>query len=262
MPRPSTKTATRSRAAARNTADAPALYEQVKDYIVAQIRNGALAPGHRMPSEFDLCRALGVSRMTANRAVRELANAGVVSRIAGVGTFVASPRLDGDLLEVRNIAAEIRERGGRYSSKLHYLGTAKASAPVAQWLGIEVGKPVFRSMIVHLENALPVQLEDRFVNPATVPDYLGIDFGKTTPNAYLCQIAPITDVEHVIEAILPDATTQDLLKVPAHEPCIRLYRATSSFRRKLTCVWLTYAGRQHRLSARFSLQRVRNAKHG
>lgn len=238
------------------------LYQKVKNFVVERIETGALAPGHRLPSEQELVRTLGVSRMTANRAVRELFAQGVLTRIPGVGTFVAAPRVEADFLEVRNIAAEIRERGGHYSSKLRQLAKVKASAAVASALDLPTGSPVFRSVIVHCENELPLQLEDRFVNPALVPDYLSVDFGRATPNEYLCQIAPISDVEHIVEAILPDRRTQDLLDIASNEPCLRLYRATASFGRRLTCVWLTYAGSQYRMVARFAPGRLRTANRG
>jgi GntR family histidine utilization transcriptional repressor len=228
------------------------LYRKVQDFVIAQIRNGAMAPGHRLPSEQELVRTLGVSRMTANRALRELFAQGVLTRIPGVGTFVAAPRVEADFLEVRNIATEIRERGGRYGNRLHQLARVKASATVANSLDLPAGAPVFRSVIVHLENDLPIQLEDRFVNPAIVPDYLSVDFSRTTPNEYLCRIAPISGVEHIIEAILPDRRTQELLDIAEDEPCLRLYRSTSSFGRKVTCAWLTHAGSQYRMVARFS----------
>jgi len=236
-------------------------YQKVKDFVVEQIRLGALAPGHRLPSEHELVRMLGVSRMTANRALRELFAQGVLTRIPGVGTFVATPRVEGDFLEVRNIATEIRERGGRYTSKLHQLVQIKASATVAEALSLRAGQPVFQSVIVHCENEVPIQLEDRYVNPMIAPDYLSIDFSRTTPHEYLSRIATISNVEQIIEAILPDRNTQKLLNLAAKEPCLRLFRSTSSFGRHTTCVWLTYAGSQHRMVARFSPAGLRAVNH-
>ncbi|HZB93673.1 MAG TPA: histidine utilization repressor [Stellaceae bacterium] len=238
------------------------LYQQVKDFVIAEIAAGALAPGARLPSEQELVRALGVSRMTANRALRELYAQGVLTRVPGVGTFVAAPRSEGELLEVRNIAAEIRERGGRYSSIVHQLAEIAATAAVAEALGLSEGAPVFRSVIVHCENGAPLQLEDRFVNPAAAPGYLGADFSRRTPNEYLSDFIPISEVEHVVEAILPDRRTQKLLGVPAQEPCLRLYRVTTSFGRKVTCVWLTHPGSKYRMVARFTPGRLRGVPRG
>ncbi len=63
-------------------------YLQLKELIIGQISAGELQPRDRVPSENELVDATGVSRMTANRALRELNDEGYVERVAGVGTFV------------------------------------------------------------------------------------------------------------------------------------------------------------------------------
>ncbi|MDP9066232.1 MAG: GntR family transcriptional regulator, partial [Pseudomonadota bacterium] len=65
------------------------LYLQVKRHILENIESGRWATAARVPSENDIVKSFGVSRMTANRALRELRDAGVLVRIAGVGSFVA-----------------------------------------------------------------------------------------------------------------------------------------------------------------------------
>jgi GntR family histidine utilization transcriptional repressor len=228
------------------------LYRQVKDYIVAHIESGDLAPGHRLPSEHELVRILGVSRMTANRALRELMAEGALTRLPGVGTFVAPQRSEAEFLHIRNIADEIAGRGHRHRAEAHAVGTAAADAAIAAQLEIPETAEVFRSVIVHYEDDRPIQLEERFVNPQCAPDYLSVDFARTTPNAYLVKIAPITDVEQAIEAILPDEATQRLLRIAAGEPCLRLYRRTWSQGRIVTAAWLTHPGSLYRMVARFS----------
>ncbi len=228
------------------------LYQRVKDYIVDHIESGELAPGHRLPSEHELVRILGVSRMTANRALRELMTEGTLTRLPGVGTFVAPQRTEAEFLQIRNIADEIAERGHRHRAEVHAAEEIRATPAVAGRFGIAEGSRVFRSLIVHYEDDRPIQLEERFVNPEHAPDYLSVDFRRTTPNQYLVQIAPITEAEHVIEAVLPDPQVQALLRVPAGEPCLRLYRRTWSFGRIVTYAWLTHPGSLYRMVARFN----------
>ena len=55
--------------------------------------------------------------------------------------------------------------------------------------------------MVHFENEVPVQIEDRCVNAAVVPDYLLQDYTATTPHDYLSLIAPLTEGEHIVEAV-------------------------------------------------------------
>ena len=63
------------------------LYARVKDHILGHIRSGAWMPGARVPSENELVESFGISRMTANRALRELTADGYLARVPGVHRF-------------------------------------------------------------------------------------------------------------------------------------------------------------------------------
>src|SRR4030081_3700823 len=107
-------------------------YLQVKQYILEQISGGGLRAGARVPSENELVRELDVARMTANRALRELAADGVLVRGAGGGTFVAEQRVHSHPLEVRNIADEIRSRGHEHEAKVVFLGSISATREIGE----------------------------------------------------------------------------------------------------------------------------------
>src|SRR5262249_31527085 len=118
---------------------AAARYLQVKRYILERISGGALRAGERVPSENELVRELDVARMTANRALRELAAEGVLVRVAGVGTFVSEQRVHSHPLEVRNIAEEIRSRGHEYEAKVLVLDSISAAREIAERCGVAAG---------------------------------------------------------------------------------------------------------------------------
>lgn len=58
-------------------------YEAVKQFIRTRIDSGEWPAHHRIPSENEIVADLGVSRMTANRALRELATEGAITRVQG-----------------------------------------------------------------------------------------------------------------------------------------------------------------------------------
>jgi GntR family histidine utilization transcriptional repressor len=217
------------------------LYQQVKRYILDKVDAGDWAPSQRIPSEHELVRELGASRMTVNRALRELANAGRIERMQGVGTFVADPRPSLELLRIRNIADEIRERGHSYSNTVVEAGALPASDSVAEALGVPPGSEVFHTLLIHREDGVPVQ-----------PDYLAVDFSETTPNEYLMRQAPLSEVEHTLEAVLPDKRVQTLLEIGPDEPCLQLNRRTWSQGLVASRAWLTHPGSRYRISARFT----------
>ena len=63
-------------------------YQQVYTALRREIQSGRLKKGDRLPSEAELVRTFGASRITVGRAVRDLQAAGLVERRAGSGTYV------------------------------------------------------------------------------------------------------------------------------------------------------------------------------
>jgi GntR family histidine utilization transcriptional repressor len=235
----------------RNDASGLPIYEQVKDYIREQILSGAWPIDHRVPSENALVGEFGASRMTVNRAVRELTDEGWLRRVQGQGTFVSDTRTSINLLEIRNIAEVIRARGAYTNMQLVH-ATENADPVIAEALDLAEGTEVFHTRMVHFLDGAPFQLEDRYVNPAAAPDYLEIDLSRQTPNEYLMHAAPLSEVEHRLEAVLPTADQQKDLKVGPDQPCLLLHRRTWSGERVASRAWLTHPGDRFYLSTRFS----------
>lgn len=227
------------------------LYASVKRMILARIQSGEWAPGTRVPSENELVAEFGVSKMTANRALRELGSEGVLVRIQGSGSFVAERKGHSALFEVRNIAEEIVERGHTHSAVVVLLQAEAASPEVSDALELPIGARVFHSVVLHHENEVPVQVEDRFVNPAAAPEYLAQDYTRTTPNAYLTRVAPLAIAEHVVEAVLPQPWECKLLAIARSEPCLLIRRRTWSGATTVTAVRLLCPGSRYRLEGRF-----------
>ena len=230
----------------------PPLYQQVKDYIVGRIVAGDWPEETKVPSENELTRELKVSRMTVHRALRELTAEGWLERMQGAGTFVAPPKPQSDILAVRNIAEEIQARGHSHSTEVLFVRRERARALEAKLLGLERGEPLFHSLIVHRENGLPVQLEDRYVSPKAAPDYMEQDFTAITPHKYLMQAAPISEAEHLVMAVMPSTEERKLLDMKAGEPCLLLRRQTWSGGLPVTCARLLHPGERYRLGGRFA----------
>ncbi|MEA3544095.1 MAG: histidine utilization repressor [Thermodesulfobacteriota bacterium] len=231
-------------------------YQVIKDFISQAIRERVYAADDRIPAENELAKKFGVSRMTANRAIKELVAAGMLVRHQGLGTFVSNIQAESPLLRVRNIADEIRDRHHVYSNELYRLDEIQADEALAGRLGITVGEAAFHSLILHKENGRPIQLEDRYVNATIVPDYGRQDFSVTTPNQYLSKVFPLSELEHIIEAVLPDSLEQDLLKITADTPCLLVNRRTWSAGNLISCARLVHPGHLYRLTSRSAIDSV------
>lgn len=235
-------------------------YQQLKEEIIAQISSGRLRPRDRVPSENELVGSAGVSRMTANRVLRELTQEGYVERIAGVGTFVSDVRAASHVLEVRNIADEIAHRGHRHSATWLLREAVPANAAVAAALELEEGETVFHLLVVHSEDGVPIQQEDRYVLPSFAPDCLEQDFTRVTPSAYLSGISPLQEAKQVVQAIVPDEQVRMNLHMEAGEPCLLVRRVTRADGRPVSFARLHHPGTRFELAGRYAPQRFRTPR--
>lgn len=225
-------------------------YRRVKDFITERVLSGDWPSGQRVPSENELTGQFGVSRMTVNRALRELTAEGWLIRVQGAGSFVAEQKPQSALLEVRNIRTEIMARGHRHSADLLALDNRPSTREVAQALELRTGTRVFHSLLVHRENGVAVQLEERFVNPLFAPRYLEQDFTRVTPYEYLTAVGPIAASEHIIEAVTPTTEACAHLELRQPEPCLLLIRRTWSNGLVATLARLTHPGSRFRFVGR------------
>ncbi|MDQ8757389.1 histidine utilization repressor [Sphingosinicella sp. LHD-64] len=230
-------------------------YAAIKQFLTDAVRDGTLKPGDRVPSEAELVARFSVSRMTANRALRELQGTGLLVRRAGIGSFIAEPKPIGQMIEIRNIADEIRARGHAYRATVVHNAGEKATAETAALLEVSVGTHLFHSVIVHHEADLPIQLEERFVLASIAPDYGEMDFTQTTPNEYLTRMAPLERFEHRVTAAMPDARVRAMLGLGHAEPVLVMTRRTWSRARLVSHAWLTHPASRFELSAAFSVDR-------
>jgi len=226
-------------------------YQQLKDLIITRISSGELAPNDRVPSENELVESMSVSRMTANRALRELTDEGYVERIAGRGTFVSDFRSHSHVLEVHNIADEIARRGHHHSCEVIRNSRQHARGEVAKALHIKQGVNVFHLILVHYEDGAPIQVEDRHVLADFAPGCADEDFRSVTPSAYLTAISPLQEAEQIVRAQMPNAAVRARLQMEEDEPCLVVVRRTWSHGRPVTFARLHYPGNCYELAGHY-----------
>lgn len=202
------------------------LYQQVKAYVLDGIASGRFRSGDRIPSESELVAAFGSSRLTVNRAMRELSDSGVLDRVHGLGTFVAPPKVASTFIRLHNIADEIRSRGHALTIQVHKLERVKAGARNPLDMSGGARETIFHSLIVYCEDGMPVQLEDRYVSPKFAPLYLTQDFTRQSTTDYLQSVALPTKAEHEIQATLATEAEGKLLDVTLPEAFLVVTRKT------------------------------------
>ncbi|SET71563.1 histidine utilization repressor [Thalassotalea agarivorans] len=222
-------------------------FQQIKAYIIARIEAGEWPHNKKVPSENELSQQFTVSRMTARRALQDLTEQGVLVRSQGAGTFVASLKSQSSLLEIRNIADEITDRGHKHHAVQSALNTISVNEELAILLNVPTESQIFYSEVLHFENDAPIQLEQRYVNKRLVPEYLEQDFSAQTPHEYLSSVAPLTEATHEIEAVNVNGHTCQLLNISATTPCLQIKRRTWSSQGVVSFAILTSPGDRYRL---------------
>lgn len=202
------------------------LYHQIFLQLHAEILSGVRGPGSRLPTEQQLSASFNVSRITARRALDELAQAGLVARKQRIGTVVtfqaATRPLEGDIDQ----ALESLIAFGRNTRvQLIALETVKASPPMTQLLQVEPSTPLVRAVRVRWQDDLPL---GHFVTH--VPSALGINLTRTslkkTPMLALIKEAGIKigAAEQTVSATLADAQLADHLGVDMGSALIKVGR--------------------------------------
>lgn len=233
------------------TAAAAPPYARVKAWLKDGLSRGRWPAGVLMPSEAELVARFKVSRMTVNRALRELQSEGLVQRCQGLGSFAAPLHRVASTLTIRDLHEEIEAGGHAHSAEVHLAREEAAPPALAERLGLAAGAPVFHTQVVHRRDGVALQCEDRYVNPAAAPGYLGVDFTQTTPTHYLLQVAPVWEAQYHIEA--GSATPQEArwLGIAPREPCLIVVRRTEDRQRPVTLARLVHPGSRYTIEGRF-----------
>jgi len=227
-------------------------YQRVKQSLKEGLAEGRWPPGALMPSESELTATFAVSRMTVNRALRELQAEGLVQRAQGLGTFAAPLHPVSSTLTIRDLHEEIETRGHAHQAEVHLQREERATEALAAQLGVAAGEPVYHTLIVHKENGVPLQCEDRFVNPAVAPEYLWQDFTRTTPTHYLFEVTALWRAQYTIEAARPTKQEARLLAIAEDAACLIVVRRTFTRERPITIGRLVHPGTRYRLQGEFA----------
>jgi len=151
------------------------LYVQLEALLWERIKSGEWKPDHRLPSEDELAREHGVSKITVRQALRDLAAAGLVRREQGRGTFVAAPRLEQGPRELTSFSEEMRKRGLRPSSLVLERDVIPAGPSVAEKLQLAESEQVFRLRRIRLADETPMGLQTAYIPSRLVPGIMDED---------------------------------------------------------------------------------------
>lgn len=227
------------------------LHQRIRSEIEARILGGEWPPGHRLPVEAELMTQYGCSRMTVNKAVSALAEAGLIVRRRKAGSFVAHPRLHSAVLDIPDIQSEIVALGEAYAFELlsaRVRGPARDDADEQDLAG--KGR-LMAVRGVHRASGRPFALEERLISLKAAPAAAGVDFAAVSPGAWLLEHVAWTEAENRISAISADAAVAAALALDPGAACLVVRRRTWRAGERITNVRLVFPGEAYELVARF-----------
>ncbi|WP_353474085.1 histidine utilization repressor [Salipiger sp. H15] len=236
----------------KESAPRASLHDRIRSDLEGKILSGAWPPGHRIPTEQELRTEYGCSRMTVNKVMTQLANAGLVLRRRKTGSIVMPQQSQNAVLEIKDIKDEVTAQGGAYRHEVVTRTLRRASAVETLELGIEPGTRVLELTCLHYADEAPFCLEERVINLAVAPDAEAESFAELAPGVWLLRHIPWSEAEHMIAAVGATARVARLLDLSAGTPCLVMERRTWRQGETVTEVRLTYPGAANRLSARFA----------
>ena len=230
----------------------PSMHQRILGDIEGRILSGEWPPGSRIPFEHELSAQYACARMTVNKALTQLAKAGLIERRRKVGSFVTRPLSRSAVLEIPDVKSEVAALGRPYRFDiLNRRRRRGVRADAGKLEGLGAGQ-VLELACLHWAGKKPFCLEERVINLTATPEAADETFADAAPGAWLLSRAPWTSAEHHIGARGADARQAQLLGLSEGAACLSIERRTWSGEAPITYVRLTYPGEAHELVARFS----------
>lgn len=244
-------------------------YQRIKSAILDNIHSGKWQAGEAISTEMALAKEFGVSRMTVNRALKELSQERVLERRQGSGTFVAQQQFNHTFVEVRNIAQDLKSANRNY--QVHVVSKRIITASILddemrdkfnideEFVVSDLKDSIsttdsneaailYEVKIIHFADGQPIQFEERWVDATKVPDFIEQDFNVVNTSDYLIAKSPLERGSYIIQALAAPEEIAKALQIPVQSPTLVLRRRTYSAGQVLTFVKMWHAGDRYQFA--------------
>ncbi len=205
------------------------LYMQLKTILASQINRGELRPHEKLPSERQLCRDFGISRMTVRHALSSLAHGGLVYTQPGKGIFVADPRLSLNVqVSLAGWSEDILRSGSIPSSILLEACLCPATLELARALHVTEGEELVRIGRLRMVDNVPLAVQTAYLPHRLCPDILRYDLATQSllhvlGKEYGLRLAR---AEETVRAMLASPEELELLGLSDPAPVLSAERTT------------------------------------
>ena len=200
------------------------LHKQLEEIILQNLENEVWKPNTRIPSESELSREYGVSRMTIRVTLERLVSNGLLYRVPGKGTFVASEKIESQPLVQLGIREQLEQRG--YETHTHVLSVNKImpDTMVCKHLQISDQEKVFQIHSLRFVKKAPFSIHTSYIPCKSCPDIQK----QNLEDMQLCDIIekvyghPIMRRVETLEAVSALPEEASLLELDTFHPLLML----------------------------------------
>jgi len=216
-------------------------WQSVQDEVLRRIHSREWKPGDPIPNEAVLSREFGCARATVNRALRNLAEAGLLDRKRKAGTRVALHPVRKATLDIPIIRREIEAKGLGYRYSLISQSFVVPPVDVMARMQTRQNTNLLHIKALHMANGRPYVFENRWINPKVVPAAMDVDFESNSPNEWLVVNIPFEGGDITFSAKTSDAEEASVLDCDQGEGLFVIDRSTWSEAKVITSVRMTFA---------------------
>ncbi len=215
-------------------------FQDIREEVLNRIQTRIWPQGTLLPTELELAAEFGCARATVNRALRELADQGIVDRKRKGGTRVVT----NPVKQARFPIAVVRKMIEDMNAAYRYTLISRVQIDCPPWLQAKLDLPA-KSQVLHIKcmhqaNNRPFQFEERWINTKAVPAVMDEDFLSIGPNEWLLAEVPISNAEISFSAVPATAELHDFLSVSTGTPLLQMERITWLQGQPLTFVKMTF----------------------
>jgi GntR family histidine utilization transcriptional repressor len=215
-------------------------WQGVQSEVLNRINSRFWKPGDLIPNEAELAREFGCARATVNRALRAVADQGLLDRRRKAGTRVAMHPVRKATLSIPIIRQEIEDKNLSYSYALISREVKKPPIDIRAQLNLDSDKKALHVQALYLADDHPYVSEDRWVNIDAVRSILDVDLAQQNANEWLVANAPYTRGYFSFSAINADSRTAELLGANTGDALFVVHRRTWNADTAVTAVKLTF----------------------
>lgn len=216
-------------------------WRAIQNEVLRRIHSREWPPGHIIPGEVDLAREFGCARATVNRALRALADVGLLERRRKAGTRVALHPVSRATVNIPIIRQEIEDRGSTYGYTLLSRDITQPAQHIRARLCPDGSPDCLHITALHHADDAPFVFEDRWINLTAVPQAAQQAFTTLSANEWLLAHAPYTHGDITFSAEAASADEAAILHSPPAMAIFVIERTTWDHTQAITTVRLSYA---------------------